>query len=394
MDFLRWSRLSPVTDLIFFSFSLELVSNHLNGTRTLSNDQLSCLVISQYDPTIPEFHLFMCAPHFMGDGIPVHQSTHDLLVILASFKSDSELKQDLEDLLECNSSRWSTLLPPAFESLLKTPTSPLARAICKVNFLQAQQHEIGNHVLPRQQRGAKRTWFLEHTFSEDQTRAILSICKSRGVSVNNAIFALCASAWAKTRCGVDVDGNVMPVMMYSAINLRPFLQSTLSYWYLSITYFTVTLPSYAPKSAATFWNRARLAKKQTSRAVKSPFLLARALEMSIQRAAASGPQAIIKPQLPPHARVDPAAPSRALLGLSLLGNLDMIYVREKYERSGVELISVTGAARQKEGGILFLVHTFGGRLWLQLCWDEAGFAEGVIEQWWKSVVSDVGEYML
>jgi len=287
-----------------------------------------------------------------------------------------------------------TILPPAFESRLKMPTSPFARAVCKVNFLQAQQGEIGDHVLPRQQRAAKRTVFLEHTFSEDQTRAVLAKCKSSGVSVNNAVFALCGAAWAKSRHGADVDGNIMPVMMYSAINLRPFLiPSTPSYWFLAITYFTVSLPSYSPKSTSTFWNRARLAKRQTSKAVKSPFLPARALAMAAQRASAPDPQAM-KPQLPPHARVDPAPPSRALLGVSLVGNLDVTYVRETYERSGVELISVTTASRQKEGGLLFFAHTFGGRLWLQLCWDEVGFAEGVIEQWWKNVVSGVGEYMV
>jgi hypothetical protein len=86
--------------------SLEFIFDYLNGTRTLSNDQLSYLVVSQCDPAIPDFQLFICAPHFLGDGASLNQLMHDLLVILTSLKSDIDLEQDLRDLLKCNSLRW------------------------------------------------------------------------------------------------------------------------------------------------------------------------------------------------------------------------------------------------------------------------------------------------
>ena len=189
-------------------------------------------------------------------------------------------------------------------------------------------------------------------------------------------------------------------MIYSAINLRPYLSPTpispATYWFLALTYFTVVLPSFPPTSPATFWHRARTAKAQTAKCVKSPFLLSRALAMATQRA---GPRntspAVVPPdpRLPPHARAASSVPSRALLGLSLIGNLDNTYTPASYARSGVELHSVTTASRQREGGLLVLEHTFAGRLWLHLCWDEMGFEEGVIEEWWAGVVSGVGEFL-
>jgi hypothetical protein len=46
---------------------------------------------------------------------------------------------------------------------------------------------------------------------------------------------------------------------------------------------------------------------------------------------------------------------------------------------------VTTASKQKEGGMLFLEHTFGGRLWWHLAFDENGFPEGLIDRFWKEL---------
>lgn len=72
----------------------------MNGPRTLSNDYLSYLVISQQTSKEEKYDLLMCAPHFLGDGMSLHQSTHDLIVLLTSSKSDMDLLHDLQAQLE------------------------------------------------------------------------------------------------------------------------------------------------------------------------------------------------------------------------------------------------------------------------------------------------------
>lgn len=79
----------------------ELISNYMDGPRQLSNNFLSLLVISTPNtsgddaPGDVDFDLMMCAPHFIGDGTSLHQSTHDLFCIITSSKSDAELLEEL-----------------------------------------------------------------------------------------------------------------------------------------------------------------------------------------------------------------------------------------------------------------------------------------------------------
>lgn len=71
----------------------------MNGPRLLSDNHLSYLIISTPsdadDATEGEYDLLMCAPHFTGDGTSLHQSTHELLALLASQKSDAELAEEI-----------------------------------------------------------------------------------------------------------------------------------------------------------------------------------------------------------------------------------------------------------------------------------------------------------
>jgi hypothetical protein len=82
----------------------ELISNYMNGPRTLSNDHLSYLVISSSATSSArgssdgvEYDLMMCAPHYTGDGTALHQSTHDLLCVLMSTQTNEELRKELDD---------------------------------------------------------------------------------------------------------------------------------------------------------------------------------------------------------------------------------------------------------------------------------------------------------
>lgn len=184
-------------------------------------------------------------------------------------------------------------------------------------------------------------------------------------------------------------------MMYTAANLRPHLSpiNSSTYWFLALTYFNIVLPAFLPSSNAAFWHRARLAKAQMVRTTNSPYLVSRALQMAKTRGSRARGESQPPPPLEPESFARPA-PSAALIGLSLIGNLDRTYVRAAYPpSSSLELYSVTTASRLKAGGMLLLEHTFGEKLWLHLCWDAMGFEEGQVESFWEELKRAVEEYL-
>jgi hypothetical protein len=87
----------------------ELLDSYVNGSRTLSNDRISYLIISGDTSYIPDpaektmssdddvqnYDLLICAAHFIGDGMALHQFSHDFFTLLGSESSASELKQAL-----------------------------------------------------------------------------------------------------------------------------------------------------------------------------------------------------------------------------------------------------------------------------------------------------------
>lgn len=97
---------------------------------------------------------------------------------------------------------------------------------------------------------------------------------------------------------------------------------------------------------------------------------------------------------PPNAR--PKTLSTALLGLSLLGNLDGIYKHPAYARAGLAMHALTTGSRQRQGGMLLFAYTFAGRLWISLGYDVHGFAEGAggVARFWEEVVECVGEFLV
>ncbi|KZO99634.1 hypothetical protein CALVIDRAFT_354359 [Calocera viscosa TUFC12733] len=369
-------------------------------------------------PSTPDnrssYDLFLCAPHFSGDALPLHQSAHDLLALLAAPRSLDALEHELQAL----AGQWDWRLPYPVEALLPPPpSSRLARAAAQVNYLQSQAREVGGHVLPRQQRGPMRTVLLERGFTPEQTKRILARCKKQGVSANHAVFALVDVAWANMlETGFD-----LPIMNYTALSLRPYLtypsaqlEKQMSYWFVALTYFNIVLPSFLPVTcaehfpASTFWERARAARDQIAGITRSRFLIHRARMMGAQRAERAGwkpvpaPPAVPMPSedgipvqshlplLPPSSdaltaispRKEPV-PSKALMGISLMGNLDKVYLADQYP--DIKLLDVATASRQKAGGILFLAHTFAGRMWLHMAYDENGFEEGSMERFWDEV---------
>jgi hypothetical protein len=101
----------------------ELIDSYLNGARTLSNDRLSYLIVSQGGTSLPsppitprstspsnerEYPLYnhdimICAAHFLGDGMALHQFANDFFGLLGGDKTITELEAQLTEEL---SSRW------------------------------------------------------------------------------------------------------------------------------------------------------------------------------------------------------------------------------------------------------------------------------------------------
>ena len=199
-------------------------------------------------------------------------------------------------------------------------------------------------------------------------------------------------------------------MMYAALNIRPyFVPRPLndSYWFLAVGYFNVILPNFIPSSCdvlRTFWLRARAAKDQSARAAKNPMIVSRSKEMSLKRGRQSRAWAreddekergtwVAPPSKPKDATATtPRAPSAALIGLSLLGNLDAMYKHANFP--DIKMHTLTTGSRQRNSGMLLFGYTFAGKLWVSLGYDENGFEQKVIDQFWSNVLGGIEEFLV
>lgn len=206
---------------------------------------------------------------------------------------------------------------------------------------------------------------------------------------------------------------------------------------------SIILPAFLPKSitpSQAFWHRSLAVRQQTSAVVKSKWMAPRAKLMALERerrsigferederrrqakkaeaAAVDGlgsaltglgisdatkpsPSARPLPLPAPAAAPAPAAsaapakitsPSTALMGLSMLGNLDGMYSHKTLH--GLRLHTLTTGSRQRPGALLLFAYTFGGKFWMSLGYDAKGFKEGVIEAWWGEMLKGVEEFLL
>lgn len=193
--------------------------------------------------------------------------------------------------------------------------------------------------------------------------------------------------------------------MYSALNIRPFLPPAPDSFMLAVGYFNVILPSFLPKSLdviSTFWARAKSAKLQSAKAARSPLVVSRSRRTGNQRAKAAQTwgkeddekaRGVFKAP-PPQIHVKPGppkTPSAALVGLSLMGNLDGIYRHANFP--AITLHTQTGGTRQRHGGMLIFSYTFAGKLWITFQYDENGFEREVVEKFWKKCLDGVDEFL-
>ncbi|EJD40844.1 hypothetical protein AURDEDRAFT_115711 [Auricularia subglabra TFB-10046 SS5] len=428
----------------------DLIDGYLNGPRTLGNSRLSYLILSSpshlhlHTPPSPpktpqlsrpgspasfseerpggppvapdaELDILIAATHFVGDGIALHTFANDFLQLIAGIDEGTGAQRTEAQLLAILEEEWqrrwgtdssdvqSFALPSTLERGLPMATTRFARAAARVDFLNDQQKFIGGQSFPRSpvKRG-RHTIVPTLSFEPEVTRRMLKRCKANGVSISSALFAVANIAWARVTQD-DREGSKLPMMVYSAMNLRPQLRlNQLSYWFLAVGYFNVVLPAFVPRDAPverTFWHRARSAKSQSAKAA-GPLLCSRAREMAEER----GRRARRWAREDDSVAADPAdaevshtglsrqnAPSRALIGLSLLGNLDGIYQHAKFP--GIALHTLTTGSRQRSGGMLIFGYTFVGRLWLSFGWDIHGFDVPVVERFWSEFLSCTHEFL-
>ncbi|KDQ63271.1 hypothetical protein JAAARDRAFT_119702 [Jaapia argillacea MUCL 33604] len=414
----------------------ELLDNYLNGPRTLSNTRISYLIVSQPNaqsglPTPPaspgtlsessstedlnavEYDLLICAAHFIGDGMALHQFAHDFFTLLGSEKTQDDLNADLEGEWK---EKWGAgkiveegkALPKSMEEYLPLKKGGRFRAAAaKIDFKNSQDQLIGGQSFPRRKSATRKTVVPTVSFDEERTKAMLKKCKANGVSVSVTLFAICNIAWARLG-GVNKE---LPMMMYSALNLRPYFPLPLShpsYWYLAVGYFNVVLPSFLPTAhqpdSKTFWHRSRLAKDQCGKAAKNKMVVDRTREMALERGVRARGWAkedddkekmekglLIMTPPPPAAPTNPKVPSYALIGLSLLGNLDSIYKHPSFP--SLKLHTLTTGSRQRGGGMLMFGYTFAGKMWVSLGYDEEGFEKETVDRFWKGVLDGVDEFL-
>ncbi|KAL1722196.1 hypothetical protein EV715DRAFT_248064 [Schizophyllum commune] len=401
-----------------------LIDAYLNGPRTLHNERLSYLILSDTAGTAlptppaspgpldtspnsaPNHDILICATHFLGDGMALHTFANDFFGLLGGGASEVELSKLVEDEWRAAVRRASDgklALPAATEDRLPaSPEGRFRRAAERVDYQRYQEKQIGGHAFPRAKGKERHTIVPTVPFAADRTKAMLKKCKEHGVSISAALFAICNIAWARTARG----NWELPMMMYSALNMRPYLLAEKalneSYWFLAVGYFNVVLPSFLPADAAkTFWLRARAAKAQSTRAAKSPMLVARARETARERGVRARQWAreddgvaappVAKPTPAPTANSSPKVPSTALIGLSLLGNLDGMYKHATF--GSVKMHTLTTGSRQRAGGMLLFGYTFAGKLWVSLGYDENGFEKETVQAYWRRVLEGIEEFL-
>jgi len=205
------------------------------------------------------------------------------------------------------------------------------------------------------------------------------------------------------------------MMMYSALNMRPYLMADKrlndSYLFAAIGYFNVVLPTFLPQSAreitGRFWHRARSAKAQSIKAVKTPMAISRCRQMGRERGAqarvwaredddklaGSFKKPIVSASSPPSKlEKEKAVPSNALMGLSLLGDLDATYKHASFPE--IKLDTITSGTRQRAGGMLLFGYTFVGKLWVNFGYDKNGFREDVVNGFWTQMIRAIDEFLL
>lgn len=247
-----------------------------------------------------------------------------------------------------------------------------------------------------------------------------------------------------------------PTLMYTAVNLRSFLppesravpppppgfapldtavafsmteavsqvplgsEGTLGVGYCNVSLPTNDYPSSSSVSPynsgrsrseqSWFWNQARSVKSQITESDDDLYqVLARNMLLAKERCERSkafarldderlhgrraGTQPAYQTSVSSTTNTNPSSPpSTALVGLSLLGNLDPLYPPSAHP--SIKLISTHCATRKGPGGLLIFSQTLMGKLGITFSWDREGFEKGVVEGFMNGVIDVLNEFVL
>ncbi|KAG8725789.1 hypothetical protein FRC12_024028 [Ceratobasidium sp. 428] len=170
----------------------DLLSTYLNGPRLLSASRTSHLIIARDPVGENEWHLFLCALHCIGDGMALHACANEMLLLLGGGGDDEALGKVLEEVLG-----RETDIPRSMEDSLPNPAGRWKGAAAKADEKLLAGKQIGGQAFPRAKGATRNTVVPTVSFDEARTKRILAKCKANGVSVSNAVFALCNMAWAR-----------------------------------------------------------------------------------------------------------------------------------------------------------------------------------------------------
>ncbi len=238
-----------------------LLDGYLNGERTLSDERLSYLVISTPEAEFnspdteheQEYDFWLFSTHFLGDGMALHTTANEFFNLLAAPSPDPAApNKNIDAVL---AARGEDLTKPeaelevkpehfahAMESKLVTPEGwgRMAWAGARVEFNRDQAKLIGGHAFQRAKLGERKTIVPTVSWDGAKTKKILANCKAHGATIATAVFALSNIAYIRSTpegTGKGERDERLPVMLYSALNVRPFLQNEGDWYHIAIGYY-------------------------------------------------------------------------------------------------------------------------------------------------------------
>src|SRR5258708_5565225 len=281
------------------------------------------------------------------------------------------------------------------------------------------------------------------------TRSVLARCKAHGVTVSNTVFVLCSFAWirlvssrlanprtteAEKRRWRQISDETLPIMMYTAVNLRPYMDAMPpppeSYVFLTLGYLNVILPGFLPRLAnqsmadkkkvlhSIFWLRAKCVREQSQKTLSGPFFASRNRIMGQERAIRAKawavlddradederrvkaglaplplapPSSVSKPSPPPTPSA-PKHPSAALIGVSIWPSIDSIYKVSNFP--AIHLDQLVTQTRKNTGGMLIMGFTLRDKISITFGWDANCFPEGVMEEFWEGFEKGMEEFLV